>query len=54
MAADVADDPDVVRGWILAEARRLQKRQEAIRRRLHVLRALLRLLHGLPRRRSET
>lgn len=39
-----AGDPALARAWLLAEARRLQKRHEAIRRRLEAVRNLMRLV----------
>jgi len=44
MAADAGGDSAIVRAWLLVEARRLQKRQEAIRRRLVVIRAIMRIV----------
>jgi hypothetical protein len=39
-----AADTTPARAWLLAEARRLQRKHEAIRRRLVILRDLLRMV----------
>jgi hypothetical protein len=49
-----AGDSALARAWLLAEARRLQKRHEAIRRRLEAVRELMRIVCRSERaRRSE-